>query len=148
MTVCRPCVRAHVTTRLMYGHAPGIYGETETSLGTDQYSTGMLNPLPDARFREHLLVYLKVEWWTHRTRASPAATITIKSSSVVQISQCGLIVLHLADSEFVNHRVVIRHNENARRYPQLASAHSSERLFKEDQVRSTLYLENKPPYTG
>ena len=53
--VCRPCVRAHVTARLMYGHAPGIYGETGILLGTDQYPTGMLDPfdfgLSEATFR-------------------------------------------------------------------------------------------------
>ena len=46
--------------------------------------------------------------------------------------QCGLVVLHLAEREFVNDRVVVRINENARRYPRLASAHLSERPFKED----------------
>lgn len=45
--------------------------------------------------------------------------------------QCSLVVLHLAEREFINDRVVVRINENARRYPRLASAHSSERLVKE-----------------
>jgi hypothetical protein len=36
--------------------------------------------------------------------------------------QCGLVVLPLAEREFVNDRVVVRINENARRYPRLASA--------------------------
>jgi hypothetical protein len=62
--------------------------------------------------------------------------------------QCALVVLHLAEREFVNDRVVVRTNENARRYPRLLSARSSERLIKDDRVRSTLYLENKPPSTG
>jgi hypothetical protein len=138
--VCSPYVRAHVTARSMYGHASGIYGETEILLGTDQYPTGMLNPfnfeLPEARFRERLPVWLKMEWWTHRTCVSPAAAIGKKSSSVIRFFpvlhkhlQCGLVVLHLAKRELVNDRVVVRINENARRYPRLlASAHSSERL--------------------
>ena len=46
--------------------------------------------------------------------------------------QCGLVVLHLAEREFVNDRVVVCINENARRYPWLVLAHSSERLAKED----------------
>ena len=127
----------------MYGHASGIYGETEILLGTDQYPTGMLNPinfeLPEVRFRERLPVWLKMEWWTHRTCVRPAAAIGKKSSSVIRFfpvlhrhPQCGLVVLHLAEREFVNDRVVVRINENARRYPRLASAHSSERLVKED----------------
>jgi len=64
MMVRRPCVRAHVITRLMYCHAPRKYGEKETILGIGQYPTpGMLNPfdfgLPEARFRERLPVWLK-----------------------------------------------------------------------------------------
>jgi hypothetical protein len=46
--------------------------------------------------------------------------------------QCGLVVLHLAELEFVNDHVLVRNNENARRYPRLASEHSSERLVKGD----------------
>lgn len=38
--------------------------------------------------------------------------------------QCGLGILHLAEREFVNDRVVVRINKNAWRYPWLASAHS------------------------
>jgi hypothetical protein len=45
--------------------------------------------------------------------------------------QCALVVLHLAEREFVNDRVIVRINENARRYPRLAWAHSGERLVKE-----------------
>ena len=46
--------------------------------------------------------------------------------------QCALVVLHLAEREFVNDRIIVRTDENARRYPRLASAHSSERLIKDD----------------
>jgi hypothetical protein len=45
--------------------------------------------------------------------------------------QCGLGVLHLAERVFINDRVVVRIDENAWRYPRLASTHSSQCLVKE-----------------
>ena len=45
--------------------------------------------------------------------------------------QCALVVLHLAEREFVNDRIIVRTDENARRYPRLASVHSSQRLIKD-----------------
>jgi hypothetical protein len=126
----------------MYGHAPGIYGETEILLGTDQYPTGMLNPfdfgLPEARWRERLpgLKGGTVDSPDVRESCGSDRDKVLLCDPIFPVLykhlQCGLGVLPLAEREFVNDRVVVRHNENARRYPRLSSAHPSERLVKDD----------------
>ena len=115
----------------MYGHTPGIYGEAETLLGTDQYPIGRLRPS----------IWEVIQWKCDRMSAYAREGGSVNIPDVgeswgghldevvlcdpripvlLECSQCSLVVLHLAECVLVNDRIVVRIDEDAWRYPRLA----------------------------
>jgi len=115
----------------MYGHAPGIYGETESLLGTDQYPIGRLRPSIWKGIqwkRDYMSAYACEGGRVNRPDVGESCSghrdeVVLCDPSIpvlLEYSQCSLVVLHLAERVLVNDRIVVRIDEDAWRYPRLA----------------------------
>src|SRR5260221_12615279 len=114
----------------MYGHAPGIYGEAETLLGTDQYPIGRLRPSiwEDISWkRDRMGAYAREGGRVNIPDVGESCggsrdEVVLCDPSIpvlLECSQCSLVVLHLAERVLVNDRIVVRIGEEAWRYPRL-----------------------------